>query len=299
MDSGVTDRPDMRDQLLAHVIGDGRGTRRSCPGYLVTCWRGVNHHVAGRPGGQRHDRPYPGGLSWSTRIPVQRPAIPRARRHRSGQPPGAGQHDRPVHHLAQRHGCGGRLRRIAERAVACCGAGLRRERVHARRPEGPALGGQRRPLPARALSAQVQLARPVDPVCRAGRGSAPITGLIHLRPPSGPPPGPGARPAVPYGLLVDCSRRSVCCPGPAASQPSGATARSGAGSRGAGRGRRASADGRRPCGAPGGDGGHVMALFPAWHAGARFARPGNPAAAGSLAGRQVPARAACVLTDKG
>ena len=202
MDSGVTERPDMRDQLLAHVIGDGRGTRRSCPGYLVTCWRGVNHHVAGRPGGQRHDRPYPGGLSWSTRIPVQRPAIPRARRHRSGQPPGAGQHDRPVHHLAQRHGCGGRLRRIAERAVACCGAGLRRERVHARRPEGPALGGQRRPLPARALSAQVQLARPVDPVCRAGRGSAPITGLIHLRPPSGPPPGPGARPAVPYGLLA-------------------------------------------------------------------------------------------------
>ena len=56
-------------------------------------------------------------------------------------------------------------------------------------------------------------------------------------------PGPPSR--------MDCSPRSVCCPGPAASQPSGATARSGAGSRGAGRGRRASADGRRPCGAPG------------------------------------------------
>jgi hypothetical protein len=33
------------------------------PGYLVTCcWEGVNHRVAGRPGGQRHDRPYPGRL---------------------------------------------------------------------------------------------------------------------------------------------------------------------------------------------------------------------------------------------
>jgi len=295
VDSGVTERPDMRDQLIAHVIGDGRGTRRSCPGYLVTCWRGVNHHVAGRPGGQRHDRPYPGGLSWSTRIPVQRPAIPRARRHRSGQPPGAGQHDRPVHHLAQRHGCGGRLRRIAERAVACCGAGLRRERVHARRPEGPALGGQRRPMPARALSAQVQLARPVDPVCRAGRGSAPITGLIHLRPPSGPPPGPGARPAVPYGLLA--TFRLLSRPGRIAAVGCHRPVRSWF----AWRGSRSSCLSGRPAAmrCPGGDGGHVMALFPAWHAGARFARPGNPAAAGSLAGRQVPARAACVLTDKG
>jgi hypothetical protein len=32
-------------------------------------------------------------------------------------------------------------------------AGLRRERMRAQRPEGPALRGQRRPLPARAASA--------------------------------------------------------------------------------------------------------------------------------------------------
>ena len=188
-----------------------------------------------------------------------------------------------------------RLRRIADRAVACCGTGLRRERVHAQRPEGPALSGQRPPMPARALSAQVQLAHPVDPVRRAGRGSAPITGLIHLRPPSGPPPGPGARPAVPYGLLA--TFRVLSRPGRIAAVGCHRPVRSWF----AWRGSRSSCLSGRPAAmrCPGGDGGHVMALFPAWHAGARFARPGNPAAAGSLAGRQVPARAACVLTDKG
>jgi AcrR family transcriptional regulator len=82
------------------------------------------------------------------------------------------------------HACGEWLCRIADRAVACCGAGLRREHVHAEGPEGPALSGQRPPLPARPLSAQVQLANPVYLVRRADRGSAPITRLIHLPPPS-------------------------------------------------------------------------------------------------------------------
>jgi hypothetical protein len=59
--------------------------------------------------------------------------------------------------------------------------------MHAKRPEGPALSGQRPPLPARAMPAQVKLASPVDPVYpvrRADRGPAPITCLIHLPPPA-------------------------------------------------------------------------------------------------------------------
>ena len=36
---------------------------------------------------------------------------------------------------------GERLGRVLDRAVAGRGAGLRRERMHAKRPEGPALGG--------------------------------------------------------------------------------------------------------------------------------------------------------------
>lgn len=59
--------------------------------------------------------------------------------------------------------------------------------MHAKRPEGPALSGQRPPLPARATPAQVKLASPVDPVYpvhRADRGPAPITCLIHLPPPA-------------------------------------------------------------------------------------------------------------------
>ena len=43
------------------------------------------------------------------RGPVHRPAVLRARRHRPRQPQGAGQHDPPVHHLAQQP----RLRRTA------------------------------------------------------------------------------------------------------------------------------------------------------------------------------------------
>ena len=115
-----------------------------------------------------------------------------------------------------------RLRRILDRAVARCGTGLRRERVHAQRPEGPALSGQRPPMPARALSAQVKLAHPVDPIRRADRGAAPITGLIHLLPPSGP-----SRAQVPGPLhRSDCSLRHICCPGSAPLRPSGTTARS-------------------------------------------------------------------------
>ena len=167
--------------------------------------------------------------------------------------------------------CGGRLRRIAERAVACGGAGLRRERVHAQRPEGPALRGQRRPMPARAPSAQVQLAHPVDPVCRAGRGSAPITRLIHLRPPFRSAAGPRCPGPLPVVIA-----RHVTSAVPARPH----------------RGRRASPPGpelvraasavvvvaQRTAGGravPRDDGGHVMALFPAWHAVATFARLGE------------------------
>jgi len=59
--------------------------------------------------------------------------------------------------------------------------------MHAKRPEGPALSGQRPPLPARAMPAQVKPASPVDPIYpvrRADRGPAPITCLIHLPPPA-------------------------------------------------------------------------------------------------------------------
>ena len=56
--------------------------------------------------------------------------------------------------------------------------------MHAQRPEGPALSGQRPPVPARALPAQVKLANPVDPVSCADCGPAPITRLIHRRPPA-------------------------------------------------------------------------------------------------------------------
>ena len=40
---------------------------------------GVNHQFCWQAGRTSHDRPCPGGLSWFTRIPGQRPAIPRAR----------------------------------------------------------------------------------------------------------------------------------------------------------------------------------------------------------------------------
>jgi hypothetical protein len=43
----------------------------------------------------------PSNASWLNRIPVHRAALLRARRHRPRQPQGAGQHDPPVHHLAQ------------------------------------------------------------------------------------------------------------------------------------------------------------------------------------------------------
>ena len=89
-----------------------------------------------------------------------------------------------------------RLRRLLDRAVARRGTGLRCQGMHAKRPEGPALSGQRPPLPARAMSAQVKLASPVYPVYpvrRADRGPAPITRLIHLPPPAVPSPDPGPR----------------------------------------------------------------------------------------------------------
>ena len=129
------------------------------------------------------------------------------------------------------HPRSGPLRGIANWAVAC----LRRQRLHAKRPESPALSGQRPPLPARAMSAQVKLANPVYPVRRADRGPAPITRLIHPPPPAGPLPGPGAWPAALYGFLTT----SHLLPGPAAIAAIGTTARSRAGSHGAGHRHRA------------------------------------------------------------
>jgi hypothetical protein len=104
---------------------------------------------------------------------------------------------------------GGRLRRIVDWAVAC----LRRQRMNAKRPEGPALSGQRPPLPARAMSAQVKLTSPVYPVYsvhRADRGPAPITRLIHLL-----PPAVCCRVQVPQLHHIDCSHVNLL-PGSAA-----------------------------------------------------------------------------------
>ena len=91
--------------------------------------------------------------------------------------------------------------------------------MHAKRPEGPALSGQRPPLPARAMSAQVKLASPVHPVYpvrRADRGPAPITRLIHLPPPAVPLPDPGLRS---YTILI--ATTSICSPGSAAHAATG------------------------------------------------------------------------------
>src|SRR5215470_13944675 len=74
--------------------------------------------------------------------------------------------------------------------------------MHTERPEGPALSGQRPPVLARAASAQVKLANPVYSVRRADRGPAPITCLVHLMPPAGPLPGPGAQPAALFCLFT-------------------------------------------------------------------------------------------------
>jgi hypothetical protein len=52
---------------------------------------------------QHRNRLHPGEriLAQPDRGPVHRPALLRARRHRPPQPPRAGQHDPPLHHLAQ------------------------------------------------------------------------------------------------------------------------------------------------------------------------------------------------------
>ena len=63
-------------------------------------------------------------------------------------------------------------------------ASLRRERMLASGPDGPALGGQRLPVAARAVPAKVKLPRPVHATHCSNRGSAPITRLVHLLPPA-------------------------------------------------------------------------------------------------------------------
>ena len=198
MDSGVTERPDMRDRLIAPVIAGGvaLGAAARMPGYV-------------RLGGRLSSRS-PGArvVAAGDGCAAGGPVRPRSRRPRRGlvlvtPHPGAA----PCHDLAlegtghaDRYGRDSmigrpvlccprrrlrpRLRRVLDRAAACCGTGLRCQCTVAKRPEGPALSRQRPPVPARARPAQVQLASPVDPVypvpC-ADRGPAPVTRLIHLR----------------------------------------------------------------------------------------------------------------------
>jgi hypothetical protein len=99
------------------------------------------------------------------------------------------------------------LRRIVNGAEVWCGTGLRRKRMRAKRPERPALSGQRPPLLARAMRAQVKFAHPVYSVRRADRGSAPITRLIHLV-------GHSLDGGVPIGV-VEGDERLVSSDGPA------------------------------------------------------------------------------------
>jgi hypothetical protein len=63
----------------------------------------------------------PTNSSWLNRIPVNRspvhrPALLRPGRHRPPQPQSAGQHDPPLHHLAEPPAGGTRLRQVAARA---------------------------------------------------------------------------------------------------------------------------------------------------------------------------------------
>ena len=58
---------------------------------------------------------------------------------------------------------------------------LRRDRQYICGPDSPALGRERRPLPARAVPAQVQFAVPLHAVGGADRRSASITRLAHVR----------------------------------------------------------------------------------------------------------------------
>ena len=95
--------------------------------------------------------------------------------------------------------------------------------MHAKRPEGPALSGQRPPLPTRAMSAQVKLASPVHPVYsvrRADRGPAPITCLIHLS-----PPAVRCRVQVRQLHHIDYSPRQLGFPARPFVRPPGTTAR--------------------------------------------------------------------------
>lgn len=107
------------------------------------------------------------------------------------------------------HPPGSQFRRIGH------GTGLRRERMHPQRPEGPAPRGQRPPVPARAASAQIQLAYPVYPVRRADCGPAPITGLTHFFVTCHSAAGPGtparASPGTRHGQDVDLGG-SPCLP---------------------------------------------------------------------------------------
>ncbi len=44
--SRVAERPDMREHLIAPVIPDWRGARRSCPDMWLLAGEDVSHHVA-------------------------------------------------------------------------------------------------------------------------------------------------------------------------------------------------------------------------------------------------------------
>ena len=171
---------------------------------------GVNHQFCWQAGRTSHDRPCPGGLSWFTRIPGQRRAIPRARRRRSRQQPGTGQHDRAVGHRARHRACGGRLRGIAERAVACCGAGLRRERVHTQgqkvQPCADSARQCRRAHCPHRYSSPTRSTRYAAPVAGPHRSHVSFISR-HLR---------SAGPRCPARCTAFiCSPPHICCPGSA------------------------------------------------------------------------------------
>ena len=119
----VAERPDMRDHLIAPVIPDWRGARRSCPDMwllagedvshlvpcVLVCWPLVMVARRAARAGRRHDRLVPGGLILVRPHPGRRPCDASRSTARITPAAGNGQPDRPVHHLARRP----RMRRTA------------------------------------------------------------------------------------------------------------------------------------------------------------------------------------------
>ena len=211
--------------MIALVIADWRGTRRSCPDIWSLLGRACRADNA-------INRLYRAGLGLVRPHAVQWPAIPRARRHRSRKPPRAGQHDAgPVHHLAQQP----RLRRtpMPHRRPGCSLArhwlaARAHTRQEARRssPErtAPAIGGSR--------SVRTGGARQPGLLCTP-RGSPVRTDHTSHSSPATCRSAVGPR--CPARCHIDSSLLLISFPGSAALWQSGTAARSRAGPRGIGR----------------------------------------------------------------